>query len=326
MIAVLLSYFDALYGPKLLFKTQNFDTSTIIEKISTLIEIQKTQYFTYSFERYYTINHHFTVENLNTRGLVDSYLITILTDTLVPESEVTKDLLKRFITDFIGFMKNNKLDVGKIAEIIETYEDNKNSCEEPNALICTKVIELFMGYFEIFKKIIQELLNKEKERQNLVKFPEENPTPVLRIGRNEQIQYLNRASLKMLNFSSGERSEIVSTKTPIPEEFYQAMEKAFRLKTKIQFEFPSQGKIFFVTVYPNLEENYVNIYAIDITQQVQSQLELQHSEARWRSFADNSSSFITIINKERTYLQFYGGYHQHRGIHPYFIAYTKRVK
>ena len=107
-----------------------------------------------------------------------------------------------------------------------------------------------------------ENLNREiRERENLAKFPKENPNPVLRLSGEGAVMFANDASrpvLETLGIREGQ---------DVPHGWRTRIEKAMASRKPCCFEFPcSSGRIFLMTLTPIAGEGYVNTYGLDITE------------------------------------------------------------
>ncbi len=100
----------------------------------------------------------------------------------------------------------------------------------------------------------------EEEMFMLAKFPSENPNPVLRISRDGMILYANAPSRPLLNFWECE------VQGALPAKWRQVIRKTLRIGHSQQAELECSERVFSLTFAPVMESDYVNVYALDITE------------------------------------------------------------
>ncbi|MHC4566261.1 MAG: PAS domain S-box protein [Planctomycetota bacterium] len=145
---------------------------------------------------------------------------------------------------------------------------------------------------------VTERKQVEKEIEDLAKFPEENPNPVLRFSSDGTIIYANAVSSPVLQTwrcKVGER---------IPEDCRKRIDDVFRCGRTSHFEFMcSNGQIFDVTLSPVTDGGYANAYARDISEIKNAQEILRVSEERFRRAVLNSPFPIMIHADDGEVLQ-----------------------
>jgi PAS domain S-box-containing protein len=141
------------------------------------------------------------------------------------------------------------------------------------------------------KKERDKLSERNKLVESIAKFPDENPYPVLRYNKDVELLYSNKQSnsfLELLNNKNNKRQK----------KFFNDIIKNSLLKKKvINLELQFENTIFQCTFAPIVGENYVNIYARDISQKKQIELDLIKSERRLsvlyeitKLFSDNNKT------------------------------------
>ncbi len=113
----------------------------------------------------------------------------------------------------------------------------------------------------------------EKEKEDLAKFPSENPNPVLRITKDGKILYSNEASEQLLSKWSCEVGK------KVPEKWRNLIVEAFASEKGTAAEEEVKDKVFLITIAPIKDTGYANIYASDITKRKKIENSLQNSEA-----------------------------------------------
>jgi PAS domain S-box-containing protein len=110
----------------------------------------------------------------------------------------------------------------------------------------------------------------EKDIISLAKLPSENPNPVMRLGLDGTLLYINNAGERFAeswNISAGHK---------VPENMIRLISGIAKGSHK-EIEMECCNKMYSFTVVPILEESYINLYGRDITQQktVEERLRLQ---------------------------------------------------
>ncbi|KKM64554.1 hypothetical protein LCGC14_1500250 [marine sediment metagenome] len=119
------------------------------------------------------------------------------------------------------------------------------------------------------------LEEKRKSKMNdvkmldLAKFPSENPNPVLRVSKDKVI-YINKAGYEILK---------VQANDPVPAIILESVKKVLdtNAATSLESEFGKQIFVFNITPIEN--EEYLNIYGLNITDRKKAEEEIRlHSE------------------------------------------------
>jgi len=126
---------------------------------------------------------------------------------------------------------------------------------------------------------ITEHRRAEEERASLAKFPEEDPNPVLRIAADATVLYCNRAGLALL----GKWQCRVDGR--VPEHWHSYVLAALQDKQSKQAETELDSRIYSLTFCPLSEQGYANVYALDITERKQAELELVRRQNQLKALA-----------------------------------------
>ena len=122
---------------------------------------------------------------------------------------------------------------------------------------------------------------RSAEIKSLARFPEENPSPVMRILADGTLQYSNRPGRQMLAFAG------FQTEGKCPVEWQPAIAQAIQTCQPVEIEFWAGQRIFACKIAPMLAgeldesgfgDDYVNLYALEITERKVAQEQLVASE------------------------------------------------
>jgi len=133
---------------------------------------------------------------------------------------------------------------------------------------------------------ISERKKSEKQIISLAKFPEESPSPILRVERNGVVSYCNKKGYLVKDF--------------VEQNFENYFKDLFELILETsrieELEISIAGSYFSLTLSPVKEYNYINIYARDITQKKSSEEKLRNSEQRFRDVTEAAGEYIWEID------------------------------
>lgn len=121
---------------------------------------------------------------------------------------------------------------------------------------------------------ITELKKIKKEIKDLSKFPSENPYPVIRVNKR-RILYANKAArnfLKSLDKINKSPSKVMQ----------KSIDEALKLKKIKQVEIDQGNKTFLFSIVPISNSDYLNIYGMNITNEVVARNAFEISEERYR--------------------------------------------
>lgn len=106
------------------------------------------------------------------------------------------------------------------------------------------------------------------EIEVLARFPYENPNPILRCTFDNKVMYRNPTAEDSLIFFADEQQCQLSLTLIDP------LKKAIQQNQSLTIQLEGEGQIFSVSMVPFPEHNYVNLYARDITSQVEAERSL----------------------------------------------------
>jgi PAS domain S-box-containing protein len=204
------------------------------------------------------------------------------------------DSTKSFFTEGGSFWTNNTTDL-----LTTTTDENRgahtrNRCNssgyESVALIPIRADEKTVGLLQLndtrrncftplrirfFEQIASSIAmsikrhQAEEEIARLAKFPSENPNPVLRISQDGILLYANDASTAILNVWECEVGGC------LPDEWRRFVTETFEQGQIRRTELERDGQTFALRFAPVVGADYVNIYAIDITDRKQAEHQIR---------------------------------------------------
>lgn len=130
---------------------------------------------------------------------------------------------------------------------------------------------------ELKNKILlanQDLERAWRENEVLARIPAESPSPVIRLSRQGQVLYGNRAGLALLAAMDCRVGEMLSG------DWIQILNEVFRTGEKREFEATFQEHFFSFLAVAISEAGYANFYGTDITPRKRAE------EARQRTIAE----------------------------------------
>ena len=126
-----------------------------------------------------------------------------------------------------------------------------------------------------FGQFIERLQGIE-EIANMAKFPEENPSPVIRVSRDGTVLYRNQPGKGFLAALEDQKDEQLKT------EWKQFIHEAFSLGKIQRREITCKDRFFSVTTSAIAGADYLNVYALDITDRRQAEEALRQGEEQRR--------------------------------------------
>lgn len=115
----------------------------------------------------------------------------------------------------------------------------------------------------------------ETALHNVALFPEENPSPVLRVDRNGTLLFANRATAPLLTEWHCTIGQDVS------EAVRTAIAAAFARGCLYEFEMPCGQRVISFMVKPFLDRGYANLYGHDVTDRVRAKEVLRSNLQRF---------------------------------------------
>ncbi len=186
------------------------------------------------------------------------------------------------------------LEAGKIPSLVQEKKYVRN---DGTAIIGRVIVNIIRTKDQNILYIVKleditERQNAEEKIRSLAKFPSEDPNPVMRISKDGALLYANGAAkilLKDLKVESG-----LHALPQVTEHAKEVME-AWQRKT---FEVKHGERTFLFTYAPIANENYMNIYGIDITETKRKDKQLNEEREKFETFTQTLNTPFAIIGKD----------------------------
>lgn len=119
---------------------------------------------------------------------------------------------------------------------------------------------------------ITERKRAEQAVEDVARFPNENPHPVLRVSAGGEVLFANRASepLKGLFYTETGKS--------VAEPWLGLLRKAFTNATREIVEIDCEGRVYSLDLVPIVDQGYVNVYGRDVTLRKQVEHDLERAQ------------------------------------------------
>jgi len=141
-----------------------------------------------------------------------------------------------------------------------------------------------------------EDVSASKEAQikinTLAQFPAQNPNPILRVDAKGVVCYANPASNRILTASGLREGDMV---LPL---WRQRVKDALESGTLVSFEQTVDGFTYSITTVPFVDDKYVNLYFLDITQRVLAEQENLKKSEELRVAYDQLSAANEVLRDD----------------------------
>ena len=140
------------------------------------------------------------------------------------------------------------------------------------------------------KAKIQELEEtlklKTKEIEDLSRFREENPSPIIRLNKGGEVIYSNEIASEYFTNKIEDNIGV----------FKYWSREALALGRKIEKDIEINSIDFIVTIQPIIGEGYTNLYFVDVTEERKAKIKLENSELRYREIVEGAQDIIVKMD------------------------------
>ncbi|MFW9878194.1 MAG: MASE3 domain-containing protein, partial [Candidatus Thorarchaeota archaeon] len=160
----------------------------------------------------------------------------------------------------------NRIKNGEKIEGFETERIRKDGTRVYVSLTISPIKDInnkIIGASTIARDITEKKKAEEKIK-NLSKFPSENPNPVLRVT-DEKVVYTNKIGKNLFNINEG---------GALPEILKEPITNSILNKEILELDVNLNSRTYTLVVTPVENEDYVNIYGMDITERKKAEEQL----------------------------------------------------
>ena len=148
----------------------------------------------------------------------------------------------------------------------------KDGTEFPAAASISKLKQYGEHIYTVMLHDITEEMRARQRIMELARFPDENPSPVLRVTEDGEVLYANTAARDSGAFfgdSDGDK---------LTDDLVEVVREVAAAGTRKEIELPLDDRVFSLMIKPVSEGAYINIYGRDVTEQETALRALRHGE------------------------------------------------
>ncbi len=139
---------------------------------------------------------------------------------------------------------------------------------------------------------ITELRRAEEGVRSAALFPLENPSPVLRVGGDGTILFINRSAEPLLSLWRTDSGQ------DIPGPLLRCIEDALADGVSRELDITADDRTISFAVTPFPDRNYANLYGRDITKRKRAEEAAHRARAEWERTFDSVPDLIAIMDRE----------------------------
>lgn len=152
--------------------------------------------------------------------------------------------------------------------------------KQAESILEQKSLELYT----INQELEAEVKVRTKDIELLSRFPLENSSPVLRINKELQITFFNKAAEKIVSY--------VSQHEKLKNIIFQQILSVFSTNEILDKEFCIDDRYYEFHFVPIENHNYVNIYGADVTSRKRTEFSLEESRKQYKQLIESASDII----------------------------------
>jgi PAS domain S-box-containing protein len=156
----------------------------------------------------------------------------------------------------------------------------------------TTIFNVQPNYVAVMFMDITERKKAEKRMSDLAKFPEENPSPVIRISDENVVFYANPASetlLKLWKTQVGKK---------LPDAIFNRFKEIWSSGLDCEIEINLEDKAYHFLIFYTASNNYASIYANDITERKKAEQEVLKLNQELEQRVKDRTDKLVAANKQ----------------------------
>lgn len=173
----------------------------------------------------------------------------------------------------------------------KAYQRERQARKTAERILEEKALELYQANNKLLKlneSLESDLENRVLEVKAMANFYLENPNPVIRMNANYVVLFRNAKGLEIIAEleQNGNDDQI--------KFFYNAVDYCLENETELTQQSKIGNNYYQLTYIP--VEKYVNIYGLDITQQVHAEEAKKESERRFKNYIESANEIVYQTN------------------------------
>jgi len=138
---------------------------------------------------------------------------------------------------------------------------------------------------------ITERQKQEAEIRSLASFPLTNPNPVIRVLPDATIIFANPSADALLAHWKTRRNEI------LPPPVSDKVAETFTSRQKSEIEVSCGNITYLLTIFPDVSNGFLNLYALDITHRKQTEKELKENRDHLEKLNNSLPDAIFVVRR-----------------------------
>lgn len=179
--------------------------------------------------------------------------------------------------------------IGKSRELVGQKKDGSLVNVEVSI---THVLNEERDFFVGVLRDISERLEAQKKIRALARFPDESPSPIMRINEDGEITYANRPAELML------RAWETLVGGSVPPNINMVVRDALSVGASIEREIGCFDRIFSVVLSPVQEGHYVNLYGRDVTDRKRMEDEIKAHRDHLEELVNERTAALAVAHND----------------------------